>query len=578
MRTWTDRSKSFSVEAQFLGVKDGKINLHKVNGVKIAVPVGKMSFEDLDYVERITGSGGGSSGRRAKQVGASVEPRKPDYDWFQFFLDCDVNVGLCERYAQAFTKESMDESVLPDVDASVLRTLGLREGDIIKVMRTLDGKFGRSGKTGKDAEGEGGLFSGPGGTLRNNTRKGRPAPAVQTTDVVDAKALTRKDGETTADTSGGKSGSQAASGGFDDDAWDVKPAKQTTPASQPPPSTSEKPATSTSEPSQKLAGSMQDLSLLTAPLKPTPVQPTSTGSDPGTSGPSAVPAQSQTPPAQPSGATPSFFSNLDQSGGTSRQRPQPPSQTGAGQGTLAPPPPTRPLSAPQTAQPSAFSPPPLGTQMTGVHPNLQGQVAPPGQSLSEVEQARLREQYLRQLQANQMTGYGAQNPPSGLMPHPTGMQQPLVTGSPSVLGPQFTGMQPQATGFPQGVHQPLSSAPTGAGMNSFLPPPLEPQRTGMTSLPGPPAPMPAPAPTMAPTPAPAPAAPLMPQQTGPAPAVRFGVKADTPRLTAQPTGRKANLSHASKDSPTPLSSPPSPSPSSCFDCMVVRYTALTYLP
>ncbi|EON97890.1 putative cytoskeleton assembly control protein sla1p protein [Phaeoacremonium minimum UCRPA7] len=154
VRTWTDRSKSFSVEAQFLGLKDGKLNLHKMNGVKIAVPVAKMSVEDLEYVERMTGisldedkplsevkkqrqaalrESGSSS-----HAGASVEPKKPDYDWFQFFLSCDVNVGLCERYAQAFSRDSMDESVLPDVDAAVLRNLGLREGDIIKVMRFLD--------------------------------------------------------------------------------------------------------------------------------------------------------------------------------------------------------------------------------------------------------------------------------------------------------------------------------------------------------------------------------------------------------------------------------------------------------
>lgn len=560
MRTWTDRSKSFSVEAQFLGVKDGKINLHKVNGVKIAVPVGKMSLEDMEYVEQITG-------RRPKQgassqVGASVEQRKPDYDWFQFFLDCDVNVGLCERYAQAFTKESMDESVLSDVDASVLRTLGLREGDIIKVMRTLDSKFGRTGKTNKDAaDGEGGLFSGPGGTLRNNTRKGRPAPAVQTTDVVDAKALTRADGEATTDANGGKSESQAPSSGFDDDAWDVKPAKQPAPASRPTPTTtSEKPASSTSGPGQGLTGSMQDLSLLTAPLKPTPVQATSTGSDPGTSGPSATPALSQTPPAQPAGATPSFFSNLGASQDQGRQRPQPPAQTGVGLGSLAPPPPARPLSAPQTAQPSAFNPPPLAPQMTGsVHPSLQGHVAPPGQSLNEVDQARLRDQYLRQMQATQMASYGAQNPASGLMPLHTGIQgqmsQPLVTGPAAVPGPQFASIQPQATGFPHGIspQQTLSSAPTGGGVNSFLPAALEPQRTGMPGLSGPPA--------LAPAPTPAPPAPLMPQQTGPAPPVRFGVKNDTPRLMAQPTGRKANLAQASKDSSTPIK----PGPFSMID-------------
>jgi len=38
-----------------LALKDGKINLHKMNGVKIGVPVVKMSIKDLEYVEGITG-------------------------------------------------------------------------------------------------------------------------------------------------------------------------------------------------------------------------------------------------------------------------------------------------------------------------------------------------------------------------------------------------------------------------------------------------------------------------------------------------------------------------------------------
>lgn len=535
-------------------MKDGKINLHKVNGVKIAVPVAKMSLEDLDYVERTTG--GGNGGRVPKQgtgsqIGASVEQRKPDYDWFQFFLDCDVSVGLCERYAQAFAKESMDESVLPDVDATVLRTLGLREGDIIKVMRTIDAKFGRSGKSSKDAaDGEGGLFSGPGGTLRNNTRKGRPAPAVETADVVDPKAFSRSDGEVGTESkspsSADKPTSLPASGGFDDDAWDVKPAKQAAPATQSTPAAVEKLVTETPQPTQNLAGSMQDLSLLTAPLQPTPVQKTSTGSDPGSSAPSAAPTQ----PQAPSGATPSFFSNLgaaqDQGISSTRQRPQPPSQTGTGQGTLAPPPPARPLSAPNAAQSSAFSPPPLVPQMTGsVHPSLQGIVAPPGQSLNEVDQARLREQYLRQMQG---PPFGAQPLPSGLMSHPTGIQaqisQPLVTGPHSVSAPQFVTVQPQPTGFTHAgpPQQSFSSTPMAGGMNSLLPPALEPQRTGVSGLPSPPAPAPF-MPQQTGPPAPA---PLLPQQTGPAPSVRFGVKGDTPRLAPQPTGRKANLAQASK--------------------------------
>jgi hypothetical protein len=244
VRTWTDRSKSFTVDAQFLGVKDGKFNLHKQNGVRIAVPIAKMSLEDLEYVERVTGisldedkplsdlkkrGATSESSRKAQaaKVGASVEPKKSDYDWFQFFLTCEVQPGLCERYAQAFARESMDESVLPDVDATVLRNLGLREGDIIKVMRYLDAKY-CGGKKGGDEDAGGGLFSGPGGALRNNTRKGRPAPPVETNNRVDAKAFSQEKDSEPAEAKA-PSPTVAAppaapskpTGGFEDDAWSV---------------------------------------------------------------------------------------------------------------------------------------------------------------------------------------------------------------------------------------------------------------------------------------------------------------------------------------------------------------------
>lgn len=568
VRTWTDRSKSFSVEAQFLGIKDGKINLHKVNGVKIAVPVEKMSHEDLEFVERFTGGSLGTrgpNGRRSRsdgeggrsansKLGATIEQRKPDFDWFQFFLDCDVNVGLCERYAQAFVKESMDESILSDVDSTVLRTLGLREGDIIKVMRSLDSKFGRSGKkeSGEpDTNGQGGLFSGPGGTLRNNTRKSRPAPAVQTGDVVDPMAFSQTEPATGAEvksstptataSSPGSQTTKPRAEGFDDDAWDVKPARQQagpspTPAVAPP----EKPnTTQDASRSGAITGSMQELSLLTLPLKPTPAPASTAVADAGTSGATVIPAQPQSPPQLP-GASPSFFTTLssvpESQPGPPRQRPQPP-QVAVGQGPLAPPPPTRPLSAPQAAQPSAFNPPPLMPQMTGsVHPALQGQVAPPGQSLSEIDQARLRDQYLRQIQATtQLPPYGVQGMTPGLVPLATGIQGPLtqtiVPGAMPTPGPYGPLQQQQpgnfSTAFPAQQQFPGPRAPS---LNTFLPPPLEPQRTGMPIAPGP---------VVTP-------APLIPQQTGPAPPVRFGVQGNAPRLAPQPTGRRANLAHASK--------------------------------
>jgi hypothetical protein len=645
VRTWTDRSKSFSVEAQFLALKDGKINLHKMNGVKIAVPVVKMSVEDLEYVERVTGvsldedkplsdikrqrsraARDNSSSAPTSKAGASIEqPQKPEYDWFQFFLSCGVAVGLCERYAQVFNRDSMDETVLPDVDASVLRTLGIREGDIIKIMRTLDAKYDRKGDKnkrnvsfgssevmGNGDDAEGGLFSGAGGALRNNTRKSRPAPAVQTNDVVDAKAFAQgENGEAAkkpaADAvstplTSAPATARGTAGGFDDDAWDVKPAKQQPPASTPsaaaPPAAQPTPA---APPPQQpaLTGSMQDLSFLSTPLEPVKAQPTAPPPPPAIQTAPPAPVQVQ----QPTGATPSFFAGVAQQAtgiqpqqtgiplGTpqgfnmsqpsfaqqqqqqniARQRPVAP-QFAQGQGSLMPPPPARPLSAPQTQQQSAFGPPPpLQPQMTGFQNSggfQQPSIAPPGQSLNDL---RMQQQYTQQ--QGQVPGFGGQ--PVNLMPQSTGMNQfnngvqqngfgqPLQpqqtgftqsqpfmnsqpTGSPFAdprMSQQFAPVQQQPTGF-QNSFAP-QQYPQATGVNSFLPPALQPQQTGalqpqqtgMNGFGQPPA---------ATMPQQAPMAPLIPQKTGPPPPVRFGVTGDTKKLMPQATGRRANLAQASK--------------------------------
>ncbi|KAJ6786883.1 hypothetical protein PWT90_00024 [Aphanocladium album] len=561
VRTWTDRSKSFSVEAQFLGLRDGKIHLHKMNGVKIAVPIAKMSREDLEYVENLTGISlederpladvrrSKSTNRPSEPSGAKVERnKKPEYDWFQFFLSCDVPVGLCERYAQAFIRDSMDESVLPDVNAVILRTLGIREGDIIKIMRTLDTKFGRERSQDGDSS-SGGLFSGPGGTLRNNTRKGRPAPAVQTNDVVDATTLSKDSegsGVGTSARSPTQAESRAPSGGFDDDAWEVKPSKQ-------PQTENAKPVEPAPPPAPvvpALTGSMKDLSMLSTPLEPTKVEPVRQPESTATAASTAASTTSQAQPLQ--GASPSFFSSVagSQTGGPAspkslaRQRPTP--TIPAGQGSLAPPPTQRPISAPQ--QQSAFAAPALSAQMTGL---VQGQVAPPGQSLNDITQARLQQQYTAQMQQMQalqptMTGYGnLQNQPQ-MVPYQTGSQymQPMYTGAPTQspfqdpgVPSQFSPLQPQHTAYPPQFQPQSSFGQANQGnVNSYLPPALEPQRTGMP-------PMQQPQVTgfnsfiSQPPPA------LQPQQTGPPPPVRFGVT-DAKKLTVQPTGRRANLSQA----------------------------------
>ncbi|UNI15291.1 cytoskeletal protein binding protein [Purpureocillium takamizusanense] len=578
VRVWTDRSGSFSVEAQFLGLKDGKIHLHKVNGVKIAVPVAKMSRADLEYVENTTGISldddkpladikrAKSGDKRPSDVGASVgKSDKPEYDWFQFFLSCDVAVGLCERYAQAFLRDSMDESVLPDVNATILRTLGLREGDIIKVMRTLDAKYGRDrSKAGADGDvGTGGLFSGPGGALRNNTRKGRPAPAVQAGDVVDAAAFSKNgtsrptlddDAQSTAASGPPKSSPPPASG-FDDDAWDLKPRPQeTTSKGSKQAQTASPPATTSKPAAPALTGSMQELSLLSEPLQPTRTEP-----PPAPTRVLGQPAEQQQ--ALP-GASPSFFSTVPKPGQPSspkalaRQRPAPPPLS-SNPASLVPPPHQRPLSAPQSAQPALFPPPAMAPQMTG---SVQSQVAPPGQSLSDLAQARLQQQYASQLQQQQqqlqpaMTGY-ANLQPQGMSPFQSSgagqFMQPMMTGMPGAspfADPgrpgQFSHVQTQPTGFQQPYQTSMPSYPHMTGpsgsINSFLPPALEPQRTGATPL-------------VYPQQTGAVGGsftqPLQPQKTGPPPPVRFGVSAETKKLTPQQTGRRANLSQATPQNP-----------------------------
>jgi len=661
IRTWTDRSGSFKVEAQFLGLKDGKIHLHKSNGVKIAVPVAKMAIEDIEYVEKVTGRSLDDekplseirrrSTQKAKpeatkreqpstsavQTGATLEqtkrpspkPAHPSrYDWFDFFLNAGVSPYQCERYTFNFNKDSMDESNLPDITPEVLRTLGLKEGDILRVMKYLDNKLNR--RKGTSAEDErslspsetgGGLFSGPGGTLRNNTRKGRPAPAVQSNDVVDAESFKQKNNDR-------KAGEHPASvstplpsappppsksrGGFDDDAWDVKPSRRqpsAEPASQPPP-TQIPTITAPSQPA--LSGSMAELSLLSPPLEPmkAPQQASQPPPQPQQiqpSQPPQQPVQAQQPTGiqqQPTGANPSFFSQLvQQPTGPSmqqqqapqappmpaynsqssfqqqqpqqnlppRQRPQAPS---APLQTSFLPPPPRPLSAPQNApQNNTFGPPPLQPQLTGFHPsNNQPQLAPPGQTLNDLNQLNQMRQQQQQQQFNQQqlfpqpTGYGQQNQAfgqfsNGLQPQQTGFgqqfqlnpqptsfqnQQPYINGQQS--GSPFADprSQLQTPGFQPLGPQPTSFQPqfqpqqTGS-INALLQPALQPQPTGMNGTPFN---------SQPPAPPPIPAmpivAPLQPQKTGPAPPVSFGTQTAAKKLMPQPTGRRANLSQASE--------------------------------
>jgi hypothetical protein len=604
------------VEAEFILIKDGKIHLHKVNGVKIAVPVTKMSVEDLEYVERVTGESldddkplsdlkrRSMQQPRAKEpgprspTGISVE-KKPEYDWFDFFLKCGVNPQICERYARAFTKEEMTEDNIPDITSGLLRTLGLKEGDILRVTKHLDSQFGRNADGKQDgAEGSsGGLFSGPGGALRNNTRKGRPAPPVETSDVIDSKAFEQKsdgavkkpaDGTPTPLTSAPTPDKKA--NGFDDNAWDIKPSRSVSgsavpPTASPPPAQAAPPA---AKPPQ-LTGSMNDLSLLDMPaLKPDEI------AQPAPPAPAPQPAQAPAQPApapaqqpQPTGATPTLFEQVaaikaltqPQNMAPPRMRPQAPQQQNTG-GLIAPPP-QRSSSAPQNPQQSAFGPPPLlQPQLTGYNPNMMSQPTGQGQNMQQMQpqmtgfpQQNGGFGFQQNGMMLQPTGYNSMSPPpqqpmqTGFAPfqqaQPTGFQQPMQTG---FQQPMQTGFQNQSftQGFgngspfadpPRAPFQPLQAQPTGynsfqpsplnpqaTGVNRFLPPALAPQPTGFMSTQSlPPVPPMPPMPNMQ---------PLVPQKTGPPPSIKFGVQ-PAKKLMPQPTG-KASLANASTYPPLSL--------------------------
>ena len=265
LRTWTDRSGTFKVEAQFLGLADGKIQLHKLNGVKISVPLTKMSLEDVEYVERLTGRDTSPSPPQPPPNSDKPRSKRIEYDWYSFFLESGVDYNVAQRYARAFEQDQMDESVLPDINEGTLRTLGVREGDILRIMKRLDEKFGRSTirkksvrfggeeivedeekdeladvvKHTQPVERKEGLFSsGPGGALRNNTqRRGRPSAGKTAPEEVDGSLLSTATPAENAEPPqlhglrplrvppsrlSNFTEQKPTSGGFEDDAWAPK--------------------------------------------------------------------------------------------------------------------------------------------------------------------------------------------------------------------------------------------------------------------------------------------------------------------------------------------------------------------
>ena len=572
LRTWTDRSGTFKVEAALVGCTDGKIQLHKLNGVKIAVAASKMSIEDLEYVESITGlsldeekpisrpsqrsgsptkigvvpvSAGSSSGANpatsstsvalaAAQANAVSNSRPQNgFDWFEFFLNCGVDVNNCQRYASNFQQDQMDESVLPDITSSVMRTLGLKEGDILRVSKVIDQKynrnrklsvsFGRDNIIGQEDESDS-LFAGPGGELKNNTRKARISSTTA------GVAVSKPDKGSTE---------------FDDDAWTPKPSKD---------------STSDVKSFQPVTGALKDLTSFT-PLTPAVATP-STASPVGTgvklvasTTPLQIPnltgqpanAQSQYVPLQPqlvSSTAPSFGQQYPSQMSSVGMAPSPSNGVFQYQTAMQSPQQTGMMAMPSVmhnqAIPSMMAPIPqqTGSQplMNGLSMQLQNQrLSMPPQSMPHSLQ-------------QQPTGFGFQTPqltgfqssqPAGFQDQFNGNMnslrmnayQPVMTSGNNMNGINHTnnignisGMSNLGMGsnFNGTGQMPLQMASFGStGQNGGISS-LQSQQTGINSY------------LMK---------PLEPMKTGPVPKVSFGGLNKPPQ---PPASRRANLATASK--------------------------------
>ena len=548
-REWRDRTGQFRVEAAFLGYKNGVLRLHKVNGVVIEVPSEKMSVDDIRYVEKTMGRGGSISrkaddddddeplGKRQKppQSAASPQKKAPPIDWFDFFLNAGCDVDDCTRYASSFERDKIDESILLDISEGTLRTLGLREGDIIRVNKAIDARRPKPtvNATSPDLNLLGGdepstsarttpspgppnLFTGPGGQLKS-ARRGRPTPSKSsstTPGAVDLDAISTASEQiarsttplvtssiaaptvltsTTSQVQSPSRSNSAATSGFDDDAWTNRPSstKPVTPAPTAPERVPSVPP---------LPGALP-----AAPFAPTPPQPARA--------PSAPAIQTTAPPASTGANNGAGLAKtteadiFDQLSRLTQLRVQNPAPAAA----------PKPSPGP-TPSPSVTNPLPLGYNQgmgVGSSPSPLGQhlqaqqtgLPPPGQSGPRGPFAPVP--------ANQ----GLLAP---LVPTATGFSGfvPTRPATSPFLGPQPTGFQPSMAPQPTGFQPPLAPQPTGfqpssvpqpTGFQPSFQPSLAPQPTGFQPS-------------------------LAPQQTGFQPSLAPQQTGFQPSLAAQPTG------------------------------------------
>ena len=53
LRTWTDATGKFKVEAEFLGLTDGQVKLRRKDGREVALPLARLSPADQQAAQKL---------------------------------------------------------------------------------------------------------------------------------------------------------------------------------------------------------------------------------------------------------------------------------------------------------------------------------------------------------------------------------------------------------------------------------------------------------------------------------------------------------------------------------------------
>ncbi|KAI8885490.1 hypothetical protein K501DRAFT_293458 [Backusella circina FSU 941] len=148
IRTWTDRSGTFKVEAQFIDFHNGKLRLHKLNGVKIDVPVGKMCAEDVRWVDQqqrristpapapVVQESSVPILSRSNTTGQKKLNKR--WDWFDWFMAIGIPMQASLQYASSFKAEKLDDSDISQLTHKQMKTLGLKEEHVRRVERFIE--------------------------------------------------------------------------------------------------------------------------------------------------------------------------------------------------------------------------------------------------------------------------------------------------------------------------------------------------------------------------------------------------------------------------------------------------------